>query len=133
MTATRALVLDDDAASGMLIARIARAAGFDCIATTGAAEFAQCYEQLVPAAIVLDLDLGDTDGVEQLRFLRNKGYANALVLVSGFDARVLATTAALARGFGLEVADAMTKPIRAAALKAVLERILGERAPVTAE
>jgi EAL domain-containing protein (putative c-di-GMP-specific phosphodiesterase class I)/CheY-like chemotaxis protein len=133
MTAPCALVLDDDAASGLLIARIARAAGFDCVATTAAAAFAERYAERVPAAIVLDLDLGETDGVQQLRYLKDKGYANALVLVSGFDARVLATSAALARGFGLYVADALTKPIRAASLKAVLERVLSERAPVTAE
>ena len=133
MTAARALVLDDDVASGILITRIARAAGFDCIATTGAAEFAQRYDERVPAAIVLDLDLGDTDGVQQLRYLKDKGYANAIILVSGFDARVLATSATLARDLGLDVADALTKPIRAASLKEVLERILAEHAPVTAE
>lgn len=128
----RALVLDDDVASGIMIARIARAAGFDCIPTTCAAEFACRYDESLPAAIVLDLELGATDGVQQLHYLKTKGYASAIILVSGFDERVLAASANVARGLGFEVAGALTKPLRAASLKQVLERVASERTPMTA-
>jgi EAL domain-containing protein (putative c-di-GMP-specific phosphodiesterase class I) len=133
MTGPRALILDDEPAIATLIARIADASAFDGVATTHAAEFALRYDEAVPALVVLDLALGDTDGMQQLRYLKTKGYCNALVLMSGFDARVLTTAESLARELGFKVAGAITKPIRAAALKELLERVKEDFAPLTAE
>ena len=76
-----------------------------------------------PDAVFLDLQLGETDGVEQLRFLSVKGYDSPLVLMSGYDCRVLATTEQLARKIGLKPIAALSKPVRADELRTVLRRI----------
>ena len=119
----RLLVLDDDEATGRLVSRIATAAGFVAAATTTADEFDAAYRAAMPDVVVLDLQLGDTDGVEQLRALAHRKFAGSLILVSGFDGRVLATTRALAGDLGLSVAAALGKPIDVPELRQVLKVI----------
>ena len=55
------------------------------------AEFQALIRAAPPDAIMLDLQLGASDGIEQLHFLHSVGYRGAIVLMSGFDARVLAS------------------------------------------
>jgi EAL domain-containing protein (putative c-di-GMP-specific phosphodiesterase class I)/ActR/RegA family two-component response regulator len=129
----RALVFDDDEGVGRLVGRIARSVGFDTVAISSRADFAAQFAAAVPDVIVLDLQLGDTDGVEQLRFLQSQNYGNAVVLMSGVDARILASIENLARLLGLAVAGVMQKPIRAEALRALFERIKTSVEPLTAE
>ena len=131
--ARRLIVLDDDVASGRLIGRVAGAAGFAPVLTTEAGDFRAAYDQAVPAVIVLDLQLGDTDGIEQLRYLAAQRYLGAVVLVSGFDSRVLATTQALAGGLGLRVAGGFGKPLDVAELREALRRLRTQSGPLDIE
>jgi EAL domain-containing protein (putative c-di-GMP-specific phosphodiesterase class I)/DNA-binding CsgD family transcriptional regulator/ActR/RegA family two-component response regulator len=131
--AMRLLVLDDDEATGRLVSRIATAAGFVAAATTTADEFDSAYRAAVPDMIVLDLQLGDTDGVEQLRALARWQFAGSLILVSGFDSRVLATTKALAGDLGLCVAAALSKPIDVPELRQVLKGIHTRGEPLSVQ
>ena len=110
----RALVLDDDPAIGRLIRTIAAPVGFATELTTREPEFRAGYEVSIPDLILLDLQIGETDGIEQLRFLSEKGYRNPLILMSGFDDRVLATTEGLARSLGLAPVAALSKPRKVA-------------------
>src|ERR1700722_12684606 len=119
----RLLVLDDDEATGRLVSRIATAAGLVAAATTTADAFDAAYRAALPDVVVLDLQLGDTDGVEQLRALAHRRFAGSLILVSGFDGRVLATTRALAGNLGLCVTAALGKPIDVPELRQVLNAI----------
>lgn len=127
----RALVLDDDPAIGRLVRAIADPVGFHTELTTDACEFRSSYKTGMPDVVVLDLQIGATDGVEQLRFLSREGYRNPLVLMSGFDDRVLATTEHLARSMGLRAVAALSKPLRAADLARVLEEIKLALEPVS--
>jgi EAL domain-containing protein (putative c-di-GMP-specific phosphodiesterase class I)/FixJ family two-component response regulator len=120
---TRLLIFDDDAAIGRLVARIAALGGFAATAVTDAEAFRQSLQHEPPHIVMLDLQLGATDGVEQLRHLAERQYAGALILMSGFDARVLATTCALAQGMGLNVAATLSKPIRVEDLEQALQRL----------
>lgn len=117
------LTLDDDAAIGRLINRIAATAGYQTAAATSSAEFRALYRKELPDLILLDLHIGDTDGVEELRFLSNKAYPNALILASGYDRRVLATAEALAQELGLKVIATLPKPFHPPALKHFLEQV----------
>src|ERR1700724_3135867 len=98
----RVLIFDDDAI-GRRAVRIATASGMDAMAVTNAAAFAQSLRSHPPQVIVLDLQLADTDGVEQMRLLANRRYAGVLVLMSGYDVRVLATARTVGEGLGLKV------------------------------
>jgi EAL domain-containing protein (putative c-di-GMP-specific phosphodiesterase class I)/CheY-like chemotaxis protein len=120
---TRLLVFDDDAAIGRLVTRVATLTGFAATAVTDGEAFRQSLQHEPPHIILLDLQLGGTDGVEQMRYLAEHQYTGALILMSGFDARVLATTCALAGGMGLNVATTLSKPIRVEDLERALKRL----------
>lgn len=129
----RVLVLDDDAATGRLVVRIATMLGMEAMAVTDAETFAARLQSDPPRVVVLDLQLGDTDGVEQLRRLAAQQYAGALILMSGFDARVLAAACAVGRSLGLNIESVLEKPLRVAELEQVLERLQSEGKALTAE
>ena len=63
-------------------------------------------------AILLDLQLGESDGIEELRYLSDVGYLGAIVLMSGFDARVLASAHEIGNSLGLHIAGSLQKPVR---------------------
>ena len=127
----RALILDDDPAIGRLIRTIADPIGFATELTTHVPEFRSHYEIGLPDLILLDLQIGNTDGIEELRFLSGKGYRNPLILMSGFDDRVLATTESLARSLGLMPVAALSKPVRVDHLKRILEQIKATTEPLS--
>lgn len=129
----RALVLDDDPAIGRLVRRIAAPVGFIAELTVDGPSFRSQYDAGMPDVILLDLQIGDTDGVEQLRFLSGKRYRNPLILMSGFDDRVLATTEHLARSLGLTPVAMLSKPVRADRLTHVLEEIKSKAQPLSAD
>ncbi len=120
---TRVLVFDDDAAVGRLAVRVATMAGMTALAVTDPVSFAQRLRTQPPQVVLLDLQLGETDGVEQLRLLAERQYGGMLVLMSGFDARVLGTARALGQSLGLKVEAVLQKPLRVAELEAVLRRV----------
>lgn len=127
------IVLDDDPASGRLIGRIASTAGFAPRLTIDAGGFRAVYESSVPSVIVLDLQLGETDGIEQLRYLSAQRYGGDLVLVSGFDSRVLATARDLAVGLGLRPAATFGKPLDVEEFRQALRRLRAQSGPLDVE
>src|SRR5258708_1921389 len=114
------LIFDDDPAIGRLVIRVAQAMGLAATAVADVKTFRQMLGRELPRIIVLDLQLGDTDGVVQLRYLVERQFAGSLILMSGFDERVLATTSSLALSMGLNVATTLPKPIRIEALEGAL-------------
>ena len=129
----RMLVFDDDAAVGRLVIRVATLAGLEATAVTEPAAFQQSLADAPPQVILLDLQLGVTDGVEQLRFLAEQHYGGAIVVMSGFDARVLAATATVAKNLELNIAATLAKPIRVAELEEVIERLKSVRQPISGD
>jgi EAL domain-containing protein (putative c-di-GMP-specific phosphodiesterase class I)/DNA-binding NarL/FixJ family response regulator len=129
----RVLVFDDDPAIGRLLVKTATMSGLDAVAVTTANAFAEQLQSAPPQVILLDLQLGATDGVEQLRWLADRQYAGTLVLMSGFDARVLCTARALGQTLGLKIEDAMLKPLRVAELEQIFERLRAADRPPTIE
>jgi EAL domain-containing protein (putative c-di-GMP-specific phosphodiesterase class I) len=119
----RVLVFDDDTAIGRLVVRIAATSGMEAVAVNDAKAFGQCLRTDPPQVVMLDLQLGDTDGVEQMRVLAEQQYTGALVLMSGYDVRVLATARAVGQSLGLKVETVLEKPLRVAEVERVLERL----------
>jgi EAL domain-containing protein (putative c-di-GMP-specific phosphodiesterase class I) len=113
----RALIFDDDPALCRLYSRVAAEAGFTPCSAESRAEFDQEFRDAVPELVVLDLHLGETDGVEVLRFLSTTGYVKPIILVSGADQRVLTTTGRLARDLHLNIAGVLAKPARISDLR----------------
>jgi EAL domain-containing protein (putative c-di-GMP-specific phosphodiesterase class I)/ActR/RegA family two-component response regulator len=119
----RVVILDDDEIIAQSVAAIAATRGWDARAVTHEAEFQDLVRAAPPEAIVLDLQLGDSDGIEQLRFLRDTGYRGAIMLMSGFGPRVLSSARRIGETLGLPIIGVIEKPARAGELSALLAQI----------
>lgn len=66
--------------------------------------------------IVLDLALGEEDGLEALPLIAAHNAGAVVIFASGFDIRVLAASQRLASALGLQVGSVLRKPIMPAVL-----------------
>jgi EAL domain-containing protein (putative c-di-GMP-specific phosphodiesterase class I)/CheY-like chemotaxis protein len=121
------IVLDDDEAIADYLASVAVACGWGVHAVQQDDAFQRLVTTSPPDAIMLDLQLAGSDGIEQLQFLRANHYSGAIVLMSGFDARVLSSARQVGDSLGLNIAAVLEKPARAGRVREVLAQIA--RAP----
>lgn len=115
------LLIDDEPELARLIAHAARAAGYAATATGDADSFMRHFEESGADLIAIDLGMPDLDGVELLRFLAEAGCTAPILIISGFDRRVLETAERLGRALGLDMAGSVEKPVRLASLQALLQ------------
>ena len=113
----RLLVIDDESAIGRLIKVVAEGCGYEVTATSCPDLFMDEVTSREPYAIALDLSMPKTDGVEILRFLAAAKSKARIIIISGFDPRVLETAAELGSALGLSITGTLTKPIRVADLR----------------
>jgi len=106
----RLLILDDEPSFGIIVGRIAERSGWTVRSTTDVASFQAQFSAERPDGIVLDLNLGATDGRAQLNFLHDAGFDGGIVLMSGSDESVLAAARELGRSLGLAVVGLIAKP-----------------------
>lgn len=120
MPQPRLLVIDDEPKLGEFLASIARESGFAAEVTSNDGQFRDRFLAEPPELVALDLGMPGMDGVELLRFLAEQDYRAPVLIVSGFDRRVLDSAFRLGEALGLTMAGPIEKPIRAD----VLERTL---------
>ena len=77
---------------------------------------------------MLDLQLADSDGIEQLDFLGQAKYAGSVVLMSGFDSRVLESAQQIGSELGVHVVAVMEKPARVIRVRELLTQIANDGA-----
>ena len=128
----RVLVVDDDAASRVLLARILGMVGInDVRLEPGLRDLEQVVASFDPGLILLDLHLGDGDGFEALQRLEAHGAggsSRSIVVVTG-DARAETRERALALGAD----EVLLKPYDVADVSRLVERRLAGRAVKEAE
>ncbi len=73
--------------------------------------------------VALDLGMPGMDGVELLRFLAAEGCKAPVLIVSGFDRRVLDSAFRLGQALGLDMCGPLEKPVRLEELEALLNRV----------
>ena len=73
--------------------------------------------------VALDLGMPGMDGVELLRFLADEGYRAPVLIISGFDRRVLESAFRLGEALGLQMAGPLEKPARLEELEAILNEL----------
>ncbi len=115
----RLLVIDDDVSMAELIGLIAEDAGYSTHITTNFEAFKSNYSDDI-AIVVVDLLLPDVDGIEIIRFLSAQQSQAGVILVSGFDRRVLQTAEQLAGAQHLKMIGSLSKPFAVAALTKLL-------------
>lgn len=121
MSAPRLLVVDDEADICELVADVAETRGFETRMVSDPAQVEEALHSFKPNAIVLDLMMPGTDGVELLRNLGDALGDCAVVLMSGHDARVLNSARRLGTAHGINVVGIQEKPIDVQALRATLD------------
>ncbi|MGH6990275.1 MAG: EAL domain-containing protein [Stellaceae bacterium] len=122
-TATRLIIIDDEPAVGNFIGRVARRAGFDVIVTTEATDFRQRVRSWQPDVIILDLGMPDADGIETLRFLADERATARILIISGFDDKIIEAANRLGAARGLNMAGVLQKPVLIEELTHVLRRV----------
>lgn len=126
----RALVVDDEPLVGRTLARLAECCGLETALATNAAAFRARYDLAPPDIVLLDLSLPGGDGIELLRFLAERRSEALVLIVSGFDSRVVESAVRLGSALGLTMGGALAKPVRANELAARLAE-LSSRIPST--
>jgi DNA-binding response OmpR family regulator len=106
------LLIDDEPALGRFIAHAAEIGGYAAHVTLSAEPFMQKYRELRPDAVAVDLAMPHVDGVELLRFLAEEGCVAPVIIVSGFDRRVLESSMRLGTALGLNMVGPVEKPVR---------------------
>jgi CheY-like chemotaxis protein len=126
MAIPRVLVVDDDPGFGEFVRKVAHGCGFDVELAGGADAFRRNYAARAPDLIMLDLQMPGTDGIELLRSLAELGCTAPILVMSGFDAKIVDTARRLGEARGLRMHRVLTKPIRAADLRQILNDFLAE-------
>ncbi|HVM38238.1 MAG TPA: response regulator [Sphingomicrobium sp.] len=121
--APRLLLIDDEPALAAYLADAARHCGFEPILTSNDRDFRAKFSVERPAMVALDLGMPGMDGVELLRFLAGEAYRAPVLIVSGFDRRVLDSAFRLGEALGLSMAGPLEKPVRLEELERQLTQL----------
>ncbi len=123
MRQPRLLLIDDEPALADYLADAARECGFEPVLTSEDELFRERFLEERPDIVALDLQMPGMDGVELLRFLADQKYRGPVLIVSGFDRRVLDSAFRLGEALGLTMIGPLEKPLRLAALELVLNDV----------
>lgn len=121
-----AIVIDDDALSRRLAAAALRVIG---VATAlEARDGREALDRLRANAAgidvaICDLDMGGMDGVELLTRLHTERPEIAIVLLSGIDRAVVQAVEGMAKGLGMRVLGALSKPLDRDQLAGLIARL----------
>jgi DNA-binding response OmpR family regulator len=121
MTRPRLLLIDDEPSLAAFVANAAAMSGFEPVITSNDSLFRDEFHADVPGMVVLDLGMPGMDGVELLRFLAAESFEGPVLIISGFDRRVLESAFRLGEAIGLKMVGPLEKPVRLEALEAVLK------------
>ena len=129
MSLPRLLLIDDEPALAEFVANAARECGFEAILTSDDAQFQSEFQKDRPDAAVLDLDMPGMDGVELLRFLADQQFRSPVLIISGFDRRVLDSAFRLGEALGLSMVGPLEKPVRLEKLESMLTELKSTSVP----
>jgi DNA-binding response OmpR family regulator len=112
MPQPRLLLIDDEPVLADFLANAASESGFEPHVASDDAEFRKQFLAVRPDMVALDLGMPGMDGVELLRFLGEQAYEAPVLIVSGFDRRVLESAMRLGEALGLNMVGPVEKPVR---------------------
>jgi DNA-binding response OmpR family regulator len=122
MSQPQLLLIDDEPALAEFIASAARECGFEPTVTSDDRRFRESFRTKRPDVVALDLGM-PVDGVELLRFLSEEQYPGPVLIISGFDRRVLDSAFRLGEALGLRMAGPVSKPVRLEELETLLNQL----------
>jgi len=123
MTLPRLLLIDDEPALAAFVAKAADLCGFDPMIAEQDQQFRDSFREKRPQMVALDLGMPGMDGIELLRFLADEGFEDPVLIISGFDRRVLESAFRLGTALGLQMVGPLEKPARLEELEEILNRL----------
>ena len=120
MTLPQLLLIDDEPALADFVAKAADLCGYTPVTAGQDEEFRQKFLENRPQMVALDLGMPGMDGVELIRFLADQDFAQPVLIISGFDRRVLESACRLGEALGLNMVGPLEKPVRLDELEAIL-------------
>lgn len=123
MPQPRLLLIDDEPSLAQFLASAASESGFEPVVTQHDDEFRSAFLEQTPDMVALDLGMPGMDGVELIRFLADQNYRAPVLIVSGFDRRVLESAFRLGAALGLTMVGPVEKPVRFEVLEEMLSRL----------
>lgn len=125
MPLPRLLLIDDEPALAEFLASAAEESGFEPVTTERDQQFRDAFISQRPDMVALDLGMPGMDGIELIRFLAAQNYSAPVLIVSGFDRRVLESAFRLGEALGLTMVGPVEKPVRFEVLEEMLSRLKG--------
>jgi DNA-binding response OmpR family regulator len=119
----RLLLIDDEPHLATFVAKAGEICGYDPCIADGDDDFRAQFDARVPALVALDLGMPGSDGVELLRFLSAEGFTGPVLIISGFDRRILESAFRLGEALGLNMVGPLEKPTRLDALESMLMQL----------
>lgn len=120
MPLPRLLLIDDEPALADFVAQAASLCGFQPVVTRYDQEFRDKFRENRPQMVTIDLGMPGMDGVELLRFLAGEEFKEPVLIISGFDRRILESAFRLGLTLGLQMVGPLEKPTRLEDIEAIL-------------
>jgi DNA-binding response OmpR family regulator len=111
MSNKRLLIVDDEAAFGAFVRRIAEKLDFEVKVTTNPRAFKEIFHRFNPTVLVLDIIMPDVDGIELVRWLATIQCTARIIIISGFDPKYTKIADVLGSVAGLTSIIRLAKPV----------------------
>ena len=108
---TTIFIIDDDKQVMTALSRLVRTAGYDVESYSAVQEFLDRYRPEVPGCIILDVALGDWNGLDVQRRLSGQGLKHPIIFISG-ESELYTSVQAMKAG----AVDFLVKPVDADSL-----------------
>jgi EAL domain-containing protein (putative c-di-GMP-specific phosphodiesterase class I)/ActR/RegA family two-component response regulator len=123
-------VLDDDQVLRRMVCRVGERCGFVAEGFAEPPAFLNAVATSPPDLVVLDLAIGQADGISVLQALSRQRCGAPLIVSSGLDERVLSSAVRIGRSLGLKMLAPLHKPVPPAALAAALSGAASNALPI---
>ncbi|NNC48732.1 MAG: response regulator [Sphingomonas sp.] len=117
------LLIDDEPALAAFLADAARISGFEPVVAKNHEDFRDRFCAQPPEMVAIDLGMPGMDGVELLRFLADEKATQPILIISGFDRRVLDSAFRLGEELGLDMIGPLGKPTRLEDVELLLAQV----------
>ena len=118
------IVIDDDIHMAKSTAEITNLIGFESSFENSCEPFLKTIDNQYYDVIISDLCMPEIDGIELINELSAKEIKSSLVLMSGYDEKILETAEHFAKVKGLNIIGTLSKPFALNEIKLILEKHL---------